>query len=113
MLGEVLRDEVILAVWQRQLPAQIRDLGRAAMPGSGTRLSVSVTSKIPDVKEIITVLAARFIHDPGFQIQVNGTPLTLVKLEQLARTHALKLSAAWAIFGLIKLMNRSVQLVQL
>lgn len=60
--------------------------------GSGTRLSVSVTRKMPDVTEIITVLAARFIHDPGFQIRVNGTPLTLAKLEKHARTHALELS---------------------
>lgn len=60
--------------------------------GSGTRLSVSVTRKMPDANEIITVLAARFIHDPGFQIRVNGTPLTLAKLEQHARTHTLQLS---------------------
>jgi len=60
--------------------------------GSGTRLSVSVTRKMPDANEIITVLAARFIHDPGFQIRVNGTPLTLAKLEQHARTHNLELS---------------------
>lgn len=30
--------------------------------------------------------------NPGFQIRVNGTPLTLAKLEQHARTHALSLS---------------------
>jgi len=60
--------------------------------GSGTRLSVSVTRKMPDADEIITVLAARFIHDPSFQIRVNGTPLTLAKLEQHARSHTLKLS---------------------
>jgi hypothetical protein len=34
--------------------------------GSGTRLSVSVTRKLPDIKEIVTVLAARFIYDPAF-----------------------------------------------
>ncbi|MGY2373132.1 hypothetical protein ACW9IB_01230 [Pseudomonas sp. SDO524_S393] len=47
---------------------------------------------MPDVKEIVAVLAAQFIHDPGFQIRVNGTPLTLAKLEQHARTHTLNLS---------------------
>ncbi|MGL6077177.1 ATP-binding protein [Methyloversatilis discipulorum] len=40
--------------------------------GSGTRLSVQVTRKLPDADEILTVLAARFIHDPEFQVRVNG-----------------------------------------
>lgn len=73
-------------------PFVVRSEEFAEREGSGTRLSVSVTRKLPDVKEIITVLAARFIHDPGFQIRVNGTPLTLAKLEQHARTHKLDLS---------------------
>lgn len=73
-------------------PFVVRSEEFAKREGSGTRLSVSVSRKKPDVNEIITVLAARFIHDPGFQIRVNGTPLTLAKLEQHARTHDLKLS---------------------
>jgi len=40
--------------------------------GSGTRLSVHVARKLPDADEILTVLAARFIHDPEFEIRVNG-----------------------------------------
>lgn len=40
--------------------------------GSGTRLSVQVTRKLPDADEILTVLAARFVHDPEFEIRVNG-----------------------------------------
>lgn len=73
-------------------PFVVRSEEFAERDGAGTRLSVSVTRKMPDAKEIITVLAARFIHDPGFQIRVNGTPLTLAKLEQHARTHTLKLN---------------------
>lgn len=41
--------------------------------GTGTRLSVQVARKLPDAEEILTVLAARFIHDPEFEIRVNGT----------------------------------------
>lgn len=44
--------------------------GRKA--GSGTRLSVQAARKLPDADEILTVLAARFIHDPAFEIRVNG-----------------------------------------
>jgi len=40
--------------------------------GTGTRLSVRVARKLPDADEILTVLAARFIHDPEFEIRVNG-----------------------------------------
>lgn len=41
--------------------------------GSGTRLSVHVDRHLPDAEEILTVLAARFVHDPEFVIRVNGT----------------------------------------
>lgn len=32
--------------------------------GSGTQLAVSVMRKLPDADEVLTVLAARFVHDP-------------------------------------------------
>lgn len=50
-------------------------------PGSGTRLSVAVTRKLPDAEEILTVLAARFIHDPEFEIRVNGTLRPFAKID--------------------------------
>lgn len=40
--------------------------------GSGTKLYVKVERKLPDPSEILTVLAARFIHDPAFEVRVNG-----------------------------------------
>ena len=49
--------------------------------GSGTRLSVSVSRKLPDADEILTVLAARFVHDPEFQIRVNGEQRTFSEIE--------------------------------
>lgn len=73
-------------------PFVVRSEEFSEREGEGTRLSVVVNRKMPDLEEIITVLAARFIHDPGFQIRVNGTPLTLAKLEQHARSHTLTLS---------------------
>ena len=73
-------------------PFVVRSEELGERDGSGTRLSVEVARKLPDAKEIITVLAARFVHDPGFQIRVNGTPLTLAKLEGHSRNHILTLS---------------------
>lgn len=49
--------------------------------GSGTRLLVTVARKLPDPDEILTVLAARFVHDPEFEIRVNGRQLSFVELE--------------------------------
>lgn len=40
--------------------------------GSGTELSVRVMRRLPDAEEILTVLAARFVHDPEFEVRVNG-----------------------------------------
>lgn len=40
--------------------------------GSGTRLIVRVDRHLPDPEEILTVLTARFVHDPEFEIRVNG-----------------------------------------
>lgn len=42
---------------------------------SGTQLSVQVERNLPDADEILTVLAARFVHDPEFAIRVNGKQL--------------------------------------
>jgi len=53
-------------------PFVLRSENRSEKDGSGTRLSVNVTRKLPDSDEILTVLAARFVHDPKFQIRVNG-----------------------------------------
>lgn len=49
--------------------------------GSGTRLSVQVTRKLPDADEILTVLAARFVHDPEFEIRVNGVQRPFAKID--------------------------------
>ncbi len=48
---------------------------------SGTRLSVQVTRKLPDADEILTVLAARFVHDPEFEIRVNGVQRPFSKID--------------------------------
>lgn len=54
-------------------PFVLRKESFSRRDGSGTRLSVQVARKLPDADEILTVLAARFIHDPEFEIRVNGT----------------------------------------
>lgn len=66
-------------------------LGR--QDGSGTRLLVCVTRKVPDADEILTVLAARFIHDPEFEIRVNGVQRPFTEIEGRVSEELLDLGA--------------------
>lgn len=49
--------------------------------GSGTQLSVKVERKLPDADEILTVLSTRFVHDPEFEIRVNGVQRPFTEVE--------------------------------
>lgn len=53
-------------------PFVLREKKTGTRDGSGTRLAVRVDRHLPDAEEILTVLAARFVHDPEFMIRVNG-----------------------------------------
>lgn len=61
--------------------------------GSGTRLAVSVARKLPDAEEILTVLAARFVHDPEFEIRVNGVQRPFNEIEGRVSEEKLELGA--------------------
>jgi len=61
--------------------------------GCGTQLSVGVTRKLPDAEEILTVLAARFVHDPEFEIRVNGVQRSFAEIEGRVSEEVLELGA--------------------
>jgi hypothetical protein len=61
--------------------------------GSGTQLSVRVMRKLPDADEILTVLAARFVHDPEFEIRVNGVQRSFSEIEGRVSEEVLDLGA--------------------
>ena len=61
--------------------------------GSGTQLSVRVMRKLPDAEEILTVLAARFVHDPEFEIRVNGVQRSFNEIEGRISEEVLDLGA--------------------
>jgi hypothetical protein len=60
--------------------------------GAGTRLLVQVARKLPDAEEILTVLAARFVHDPEFAIRVNGAQRSFDEIEGKVSEETLDLS---------------------
>lgn len=62
-------------------PFVLRNEKLGKKTGSGTRLAVSVARKLPDADEILTVLAARFVHDPEFEIRVNGVQRSFTEIE--------------------------------
>lgn len=62
-------------------PFVLRSEKLAQKKGSGTRLAVVVTRKLPDAEEILTVLAARFVHDPEFEIRVNGIQRSFTEID--------------------------------
>ncbi len=62
-------------------PFVLRNEKLGQKTGSGTRLAVSVARKLPDADEILTVLAARFVHDPEFEIRVNGVQRSFTEIE--------------------------------
>lgn len=66
VLGEALRDEVNLAVWERQLPLHIGDYARCLL-GLGEPLSESLTLELPDPEAPLDLsnLARRFADIDG------------------------------------------------
>jgi len=73
-------------------PFVLRREGSGSRSGSGTRLSVRVARKLPNADEILTVLAARFVHDPEFEVQVNGVARTVAEIEGKVSEEKLLLS---------------------
>lgn len=74
-------------------PFVLRNEKLGQKTGSGTRLAVSVARKLPDADEILTVLAARFVHDPEFEIRVNGVQRSFTEIEGRVSEETLDLGA--------------------
>lgn len=74
-------------------PFVLRSQTLGQREGSGTQLSVRVMRKLPDAEEILTVLAARFVHDPEFAIRVNGVQRSFSQIEGRVSEEVLDLGA--------------------
>lgn len=60
--------------------------------GHGTRLSVHVQKNLPGADYIRELLAAKFLHDPGFVVRVNGETLPLTELPGYAGERVLEVA---------------------
>ena len=61
-------------------PFGSRMVSEAKGAGHGTGLSVLVERNLPDPNRIRELLASRFLHDPKFEVTVNGTSLPFTEL---------------------------------
>ena len=79
------RDEVLAAfvvgTESGPSPFVLRSETLGQRNGTGTQLSVRVLRKLPDADEILTVLAAHFVHDPEFEVRVNGVQRSFSEIE--------------------------------
>lgn len=58
--------------------------------GHRTRLEVDVKRNLPDPKNILEVISARFLHDPQFEITINGNSVQLEDHSGLIETTTLE-----------------------
>lgn len=78
-------------------PFYIREELSKRMNGHGTRLRVVVDRHLPKVSEVRQVLAARFLHDPQFTVEVNGESVPLHQHEGLIETEHLDIEPGFAV----------------
>lgn len=73
----------------REQAIAITDKQISDTAGHGTRLEVTVIRNLPQVARIREIIAARFLHDPEFIIEINGQVLQLDELDGLLDTREL------------------------
>ena len=73
----------------REQAIAITDEQIADVAGHGTRLEVKVKRNLPQVERIREIIAARFLHDPEFIIEINHQVLPLDALDGLLNTKEL------------------------
>lgn len=67
-----IRCTFVVSTGTGESPFVLRNETTDNMAGCGTRLTVHVGRNLPNADEIRSVLAARFVHDPSFEVFVNG-----------------------------------------
>jgi hypothetical protein len=60
-------------------PFRIAKYESRPAPGHGTALRTRVTRSLPSPERVSTVLSARFLHDPQFNVLVNGKSVPLAE----------------------------------
>ena len=72
-------------------PFVIQSQSSRDQEGHGTRLEVMVKKNLPNPDKLLEVLSARFLHDPQFVVNINGTSVPLEEHEGLIDQSALSI----------------------
>ena len=89
--------EALVRVSRGVAPLTIGILRSFPAEGHGTRLSVRVVRSLPDPDRVREVVSSRFLHDPGFEVTVNGRAVPLQEREGHIQSDTLKVSDAVSI----------------
>lgn len=87
--------EFTVSTHSQQTPFVVESEHISTQTGNGTCLSVVVERHLPDPDRIREILSARFLHDPEFQVRVNGTSITLPEHTGLIEQTTLQIDEAF------------------
>jgi Histidine kinase-, DNA gyrase B-, and HSP90-like ATPase len=82
----------VVTAMSGKAPLVAKSIRESTATGHGTRLIVNVVRNLPDPDRIREVVSSRFLHDPGFKVQVNGVTVSLQEREGLIGTETLKIT---------------------
>jgi hypothetical protein len=82
----------VISTAEEEVPFRIQQEVKLDGNGAGTKLSVLVERNLPDPDKVRGILSARFLHDPQFEVKVNGESIALAELTGLIEQQELRIS---------------------
>ncbi len=87
----------VVSTGSGESPFVLRSEASSKAVGNGTRLTAHVGRNLPKPDEIRSVLAARFVHDPSFEVFVNGEKQPFHELAGKVSEETISLSGGRAV----------------
>lgn len=72
-----IKNTFIITTLDQTEPFAIKSELASEEEGYGTELKVQVLRRLPSQERILEVLSARFLHDPSFEVRINGKTVPL------------------------------------
>ncbi|RAV02704.1 ATP-binding protein [Paenibacillus sp. YN15] len=87
-----IASKFIVSVTSGQQPFTLKHEQRISGKGHGTVLRAKVERNLPDPKIVRSLLSARFMQDPRFQVTVNGLSIELMQHKGLIESKMIKVN---------------------
>lgn len=98
---ENTKSRFIITTKSEKEPFLIKEEKLETAKGHGTKLEVCVEKNLPKAEHILEVISARFLHDPKFQISINGKTIQLEQHKGLIDTERIKVNGIDLLIHLI------------